>query len=396
VQHERQPVSIITVFNDPEVRCACLDRSVQAHRDEAPEVEYLAIDNTEGRFASAGAALNYGAERARHDYLVFVHQDVYLHSLAALERAAGILAGDTSIGLLGAAGPTAEGRFFGRIRDRVILVGEPAVEPTPVDSVDELLFMIPRRVLQRVPLPEEPALAWHAYAVDFGLRVRADGLRVCAVDIPVTHNSRTINLERLEDAYAAIAKRHPEAMPVITPQGRVGAAPRLRDHTGGILSEHRWRYRWLRESYHAHAGHRAAGRCPCVLADIRLDIDDLLSRLVERPPLLVLSVDHSGLFADEHPDPLSLTRAGRPIRFTSRPLREVLPAVSSASGPVLVTNLELEDVGPLAQAVASAERVLGFRTSIGYWMLLGVRPWELPAAWRTAQATPLGMSRAQA
>ena len=111
--------------------------------------------------------------KARHDYLVFVHQDVYLHSLAALEEAAAMLADDESIGLLGATGVTAHGRFFGRMRDRVILAGEPAHRPISVDCVDEVLFMIPRRLLERQPLSDEQELAWHAYAVDFGLRVRA-------------------------------------------------------------------------------------------------------------------------------------------------------------------------------------------------------------------------------
>ena len=81
------PVSIICVFNDPDVRSRNLDRSIEDHRDEAT-VEYLPIDNVDGSFATAGAALNHGASLAEHDYLAFVHQDVYLHSLRALEAAA--------------------------------------------------------------------------------------------------------------------------------------------------------------------------------------------------------------------------------------------------------------------------------------------------------------------
>ena len=59
-------VSIVCVFNDPEVRRACLDRSLEAHPHEA-EVEYLPIDNVDGSFATAGAALNIGASLARHE-----------------------------------------------------------------------------------------------------------------------------------------------------------------------------------------------------------------------------------------------------------------------------------------------------------------------------------------
>ena len=113
-----------------------------------------------------------------------MHQDVYLHSLTALEEAAGRLANDESIGLLGALGVTSEGGFVGRVRDRVFLGGAPAREPTTVDSVDELLFMVPRRLLVREPLTEDPELAWHAYAVEYGLRVRARGRRVCASTYP--------------------------------------------------------------------------------------------------------------------------------------------------------------------------------------------------------------------
>jgi hypothetical protein len=388
----REPVSIVCVFNDLKVRRSCLDRSIKAHRDEAPATEYLPIDNVGGSFPSAGAALNHGAAQATHDFIAFVHQDVYLHSLRALEEAAGMLADDESIGLLGAIGLTAEGRFFGRVRDRVILMGNPAGEPAPVDCVDEVLFMIPRRALEREPLPEEAELAWHAYAAEYGLRVRSHGLRVCAVDIPLTHNSLTINLERLEVAYAAVAARHPDAMPLLTPQGKVGGPERLRDRTS-VLSAHRWRYRWLRESLDAHAGRRAAGGGPCLLGDIRLDVDDLLARLPEEAPLLVVSVDRHRSFADERPGPLALTRSGRPILVTSRPLGEAAIAVSPSGGPVLVTNLDLDDVRRLAPQLPADRCVLGFRKSIGYWMLIGVAPAALPVSWRARRATPLACRR---
>ena len=127
----RLPVSVICVFNDPDVRRGCLDRSIADHRGEA-EVEYLPIDNVDGAFATAGAALNHGASLARHEHLVFVHQDVYLHSLAALEAAAGALADDPGIGLLGAIGVDASGELVGRIRDRVSLLGEPPDRPSEV------------------------------------------------------------------------------------------------------------------------------------------------------------------------------------------------------------------------------------------------------------------------
>ena len=388
----RTPVSIVTVFNDPDVRRDCLDRSFEAHRAEAPDSEYLPIDNTGGAFASAGAALNHGAAQAAHEHVVFVHQDVYLHSVAALEEAAGMLAADDGIGLLGAIGPTADERYLGRVRDRVFLLGEPVAEPAAVDCVDEVLFIVARAALQREPLAEDPELAWHAYAVEYGLRTRAGGRRVCVADIPLTHNSLTVNLDRLEVAYAALAERYPEAMPVMTPQGQVGGPPRPRDRVT-VLDEHRWRFRWLIESRDAIAGRRAAGGSACVLADIRLDVDDLIARVPPQTPLLVVNADGYGSFADERPGPLALTRLGRPVLVTSAPVAGVPAAVadSGASGPVLITNLELGDLRALAEQLPAERRILGYRTSTGYWMLIGATPTMIPAQWLGPQATPVGM-----
>lgn len=152
----REPVSIICVFNDPEVRQRCLDRSIEEHRDEA-SLEYLPIDNVDGSFATAGAALNHGASLARHEHLAFVHQDVYLHSLAALGAAAGAFADDPGIGLLGAVGVDASGGLVGRIRDRVTLLGEHVDRPTEVASLDEVLFMAPRALVLREPSPRPPS-----------------------------------------------------------------------------------------------------------------------------------------------------------------------------------------------------------------------------------------------
>ena len=162
--------SIICVFNDALVREQCLDSSIERHRSEVDDLDYVMVDNCDGAFHSAGAAFNVGASRARHDHLVFVHQDVVLHSLMALERAAAILEADHGIGLMGAFGVKRGGGKVGRVRDRVILIGEHTDRPVDVDSIDEVLFIVPRRVFDRERLSEAPAFAWHAYAVEYGLR----------------------------------------------------------------------------------------------------------------------------------------------------------------------------------------------------------------------------------
>jgi Glycosyltransferase like family len=385
----REPVSVICVYSDEGVRRRCLDRSIADCADRL-EIEYLPVDNTEGAFDTAGAALNHGASLATHDHLVFVHQDVYLHSLEALERAAGALASDPSIGVLGAAGITRDGEIVGRVRDRVVLIGEAAGEPSDVDSVDEVLFMAPRRLIEREPLSEAPELAWHAYALELGLRARSLGLRVCALDIPLTHNSLTTNLDRLDTAYAAVAARYPEAMPVRATCGWVTPAPPARQRSG-FLQPHRWRYRWLRESVAAHVARPAAGARRCVLGDIRLDIDDVIAGdLGQR--LLVVNRDHGSGFAGEAP--LELMRGATPITLTAQTLPGIVDIVAGAepATPILLTNLARGDLGALAPHLPRGPRLLGFRREIGYWLLLGrAADATAPSSWRTAKARPFAM-----
>ena len=382
------PVSIICAFNDPDVRQRCLDRSIEEHSGEAA-VEFLPIDNVDGAFASAGAALNHGASLASHDYLVFVHQDVYLHSLSALEAAAGTLADDQRIGLVGAIGVTADGGLVGRVRDRVLLLGEPVSAPTDVDSLDEVLFMLPRWLALRHPLSELAELAWHAYAVEYGLRVRSLGLRVCAVDIPLTHHSLTRGAA-LDVPYGAIAARYPDALPVRAPGGTVAAPARSRART--MLGSHGWRYSWLRNSAAAHAGRRAAGGGACVLSDIRSDIDDVMQH-DPNSPLVVMNLDREPGFADEGRGSLELLRRGRSITLSSRAMPEMIDAIRAWTPrtSILLTNLGVADLRSLAPHLPPALRVMGFRREIGYWMLLGPAAATAPKQWRSVAATPLGM-----
>ena len=79
--------------------------------------------------------------------------------------------------------------------------------------------------------------------------------------------------------------------------------------------------------------------------------------------------------------------------MTSAAVEGVPAAVtgSASGGPVLITNLELGDVGTLAERLPARRRMLGYRTSTGYWMLIGAAPAMIPAQWLGPQATPAGM-----
>ena len=383
-------VSIICVFNDPVVRQRCLDRSIEDHREEAPETEYIPIDNVDGSFASAGAALNHGASLATRDHLVFVHQDVYLHSLRALEEAAALLSAGQGFGLLGAIGIASDGRLHGRIRDRVVLLGESAIEPKDVDSLDEVLFVAPRRLVLREPITEAPEMAWHAYAVDYGMRVNDLGLRVGATNIPLTHNSLTTNLDRLDVAHAAVAARHSGSLPVRTTCGTIAPPSRWRP-SASILRSHRWRYRWLRESAAIQSARGVAGGSSVVLSDIRLDIDEVIAGGLGSP-LVVLNLDvGEPPFTDEDRDPLELRRRDERVTLTSGRLSILTEAVAGwePGTSMLLTNLSATDLKQLAPLLPEGRHVIGFHEGIGFFVLVG--PGILPEHWRSRRSTPLGM-----
>ena len=201
-------VSIVCVFND---RASVgvprpLDRSpIRAIVD----VDYIPVDNRRTPVQySAGAALNHGARRgpARSRRLRAPRR--LPHSIDRLvEAGAGLLDGPWS--MLGASGVTSTGEVIGLLRDRTDLIGRPAPTPVEVDTLDEVLFMIRRDVVLADPLIEESDLAWHAYAVEYATRLRRSGDRVGAVDLAITHNSLTINLDRLDVAHRVVGEHIP-------------------------------------------------------------------------------------------------------------------------------------------------------------------------------------------
>jgi len=393
----REPVTVICVFNDHAVRVDHLDRSITAGQEDAPNTEYLPIDNVDGSFPTAAAALNHGARLARNDYLAFVHQDVYLHSLVAVERAAGMLADTPSLGVIGAVGVTSDGRLVGRIRDRVVLLGDEAPEPVDVDSIDEVLFVASRERIVAEPLLDTPRLAWHAYAVEYCARVRAVGLRAAALDIPLTHNSLTTNLARLDEAHREVAERYPALMPLRSTCGtlRVGASPhsRLADRAGS----QRWRYRWLRESALLRyalgwsLGWWPKRRLPgvrLVLADIRRDIDDLAA--TASGSITVVNLGEWSVPPGGSSHSVQLERRGRPFVFTTATTENLLAKVVARGDQdvVLVTNLTSTAVREVLAAAGGRPTVVGFHEGIGLWALLG-HGGPYPSAWDEPRARPL-------
>ena len=384
-------LTIACVFNDVAVRRHCLDRSLDAYTGSV-EVQRVFVDNTAHAHTSAGSALNHAARQAVHDTVVMVHQDVYLHDVDRLAEAAEWLS-DTRWGLLGSSGVTAQRQWAGRMRDRVTLIGAPAPAPVAVDTLDEVLVMARREDLLAEPLSEDPELAWHAYAVEYALRMRARGRLAGAVDTAITHNSLTINLARLDEAHRHVADTYPAAVPIHTTCGTVGArAPRWRQLP--VVRDHLWRRRWLQQSPTA-ARVRARLGVTSVLADIAHEVDLLAWSADE--PLHLVNLDRTGGFVERAGGPVVLERRGRPIEMSavgSLPDLHAALAGRDASDRVLVTGLRVEDLDDLRASVHGDRWIAGVHG--GEVCLVGGPPaLDPPAEWDRPQAVPLGAGRSR-
>lgn len=381
-------ISVVCVYNDPDVRRECLDRSLT---NAAPDidVDLIPVDNTTHAFSSAGAALNYGVGLARYPVVVLVHQDVYLHSVRRLIEV-GVAFEDPSWGLLGANGVTRQGESIGRLRDRVQLIGTAAPTPVEVDSLDEVLILAPRRLLLEHPLSEDPDLAWHAYAVEYGLRLRTLGFRVGAVDCAITHNSLTVNLARLDVAHRRVAELYPTLSPVHTTCGLAGVT-RPRWRSSRFVREHGWRLRWLKLSMHSQRLRKRLP-VPVVLSDIRHDVDLLLPG--EAEPLVLINADgREGGFARVAGGAVLLTRNGRPVVMqavdTALEAEALLREVGTGS-PVLVVGVGKGDLEQLIKASPTSRPwVLGLQPGAA-WLIGGPLARELPEKWNNRRSLPLG------
>ena len=142
--------------------------------------------------ASAAEGLNAGMARARHPFVVLVHQDVYLPEgwparMVAQWRSASSQGGPVGIaGVFGVKDRRVPFDATGRVVHRDRLLDHRRL-PTDVDGLDEVLMVVPKDT----PLRVDPALGWHLYGTDLALQAQQRGLRAVVVDAPCHHNSLT-------------------------------------------------------------------------------------------------------------------------------------------------------------------------------------------------------------
>jgi Glycosyltransferase like family len=192
----------------------------------APDSEHqvLLIKNC----PSAAEGLNLGLERAVHEFVVCVHQDVFLPNGWDRCLMRQIRAGERRFGPIGVAGVYGVGEVIapedptqplaaersGWVVDRGRLLRDGLELPARVATLDELLLVVRRDSGLRF----DPDLGFHLYGADICLQARERGLAVVAMAALCHHNSRSVGLpEAFYRSAEIFARKWSHRLPVATP-----------------------------------------------------------------------------------------------------------------------------------------------------------------------------------
>lgn len=197
-------ISIICVFNNRQILESCLLKSLSREKDE---YDLVLVDNTEKAFSSAAAALNYGAEKAKGDYLAFVHQDVVFGEQFSLMHLQTQLDALPSGSIAGAAGRANEDGVMTSITH-----GNPPVpagsifidRPKICQTLDEVFVVVPRETFDKIRFDERICTGWHLYAVDFCLSAGERGYKSFALPMNLHHRSPGYSMD---DTFYEILKK---------------------------------------------------------------------------------------------------------------------------------------------------------------------------------------------
>lgn len=183
-------ISVITVYTNQE-KLAQANQWLEK-QTVYPNAEIVQLDNRNQRFSSCAQALNYGAEHSCGEYVVFMHQDVYLWDLQALEKYADYLS-ENPDAIIGVAGVPENSGTVTDIYESVDLLerGTRAQgQIREVVSLDECFFAMTREKWQQLRFDEVTCDNWHSYAVEICFHNTLSGGKNVLVPLKICHDSQ--------------------------------------------------------------------------------------------------------------------------------------------------------------------------------------------------------------
>ncbi|MDR2113229.1 MAG: methyltransferase domain-containing protein [Candidatus Accumulibacter sp.] len=172
--------------------------------------------------ASAAEGFNAIVAQAKHELVVLAHQDVYLPAWwigrlwQQYDEACRASGGKVGVmGVYGVLGTPHGILHCGCVCDRDHLLDEAPPLPACIESLDELVLIVPKNT----PLRFDPALGFHLYGTDICLVAESLGLQSMAIDAPCHHNSRLGDTlpAAFEQSKAILRGKWSARLPIATP-----------------------------------------------------------------------------------------------------------------------------------------------------------------------------------
>ena len=214
-------ISIVCVYNDEKVLECFLLKSLQ---NQTAKYELILEDNIRSRFSSAAQALNHGGRKASSKYIMFVHQDIDLLSDRWLEDAERWLDMIPNLGIAGVAGMSEFG-CTNKERGRNIINhgnpeqvwswGNPISMPEVVQTLDECLVIIPKKIFDAHGFDAITCDCWDLYAVDYCLSIKRIGCLAYVIPMFVYHGSMGHLAERYYRVLSKVLKKHKKYFKII-------------------------------------------------------------------------------------------------------------------------------------------------------------------------------------
>lgn len=183
-------ISVICCYSSKEKIDSMLIKSL---KNQDIEFESIYIDNTNSRFSSAAAALNYGFMQSKGEYIVFVHQDVIFDNEHFLQE---IIDGIDELNrpaIVGLAGIKEKNGVYSNITHgpKNKVVGKYRLSnPVKVQTLDEVLLAMKREVFDKFQFDEKTCDNWHLYGVDLCLTAAQDDIYSYVIPLSLHHQSK--------------------------------------------------------------------------------------------------------------------------------------------------------------------------------------------------------------
>lgn len=179
--------------------CTCNNRTVldnyllKGLKKQSENYELIVIEDSKTDFKSAAQALNHGGEMASGEYIIFAHQDVFMESEAWLSDLENQLRDIRNLGAAGIAGKSSESpEVVTNVKhgDNPHFAGKKQIDrPVKVQTLDECLIIVPKKVFNERKFDEKTCDGWHLYGVDYCLMLDEMDLDVYVLPLPIIHKS---------------------------------------------------------------------------------------------------------------------------------------------------------------------------------------------------------------